>query len=127
METGRFLARNEALAVVQRLNRRNVPAIVCDEPTGPLMRVHRVFAGPSDDTDLLDATAFCAGVSAAGEALPPALQPTAIAAPLDVPEEMLPELGFTSASLSPALYRPDPHDRERRWHIASPRDAAGAD
>lgn len=61
---------NEALAMAQRLSRRDIPAEICSGKQG-LLEVHRVFAGPAGDASLdLENTSFCAGVAAADAARP---------------------------------------------------------
>ena len=42
--------KNEALAVTQRLARRNIPSEVCEGRQG-LLSIHRVFAGPTGDEE----------------------------------------------------------------------------
>lgn len=66
MEVGAYQSRNEAMAVVQRLSRRAVPAEVCEVARNN-GSIYRVFGGPaSDDAAVvgLDTVSFCAGVAA---------------------------------------------------------------
>ena len=70
VEFGAYPSRNEAIAVRQRLSRRDIPTLFCEKQHGYL-QIHRVFAGPAGDTGpALDALSFCAGVAAA-DALEP--------------------------------------------------------
>lgn len=65
-EAGQFLSRNEALAVMQRLERRNVPAIECIwfRDGAQMPPVRRIFAAPSGGPTIRDAASFCAGAEA---------------------------------------------------------------
>ena len=77
VEVGLFSSRNEAMSVVQRLSRTNIPTEICDQRQG-LLTTYRVFAGPSDsDARLFDpvlqdriSDAFCMGVAATDASRP---------------------------------------------------------
>lgn len=77
VELGVYSSRNEAMSVVQKLARTQVPTEVCDQRRG-LLTTFRVFAGPtSSDHHLIDpvlrqrlSDAFCMGVAATEAALP---------------------------------------------------------
>jgi len=92
VEFGAYPARNEAVAVVQRLARQSIPTEICTLRQG-LLAVHRVFAGPAS-TDAVASelvanakgdgaggsnAAFCRGVAAA-ETAQPAPTPVAVRA-----------------------------------------------
>lgn len=65
VEFGAYPSRNEALAVTQRLLRRDIPTEICETQRG-LLKLYRVFSGPAgEESSGVDAHSFCFGVAAA--------------------------------------------------------------